>query len=219
MGYMKKKIVIIAVVAAIAVVGIVGGVLCKKAFDARSAQKRIGKVCSEYGIAESDIYLIGKDTFVTKEEVELAKNLYILAQNLSEEEADEVAVEETVVDALKIEKAMYNAAIQNGYSVEEEEFEKSFTDFKFSFVASSDSEVLEILEKSIEEVFESEDEYWDYQKTKYEKQFIIGKYMDQLEWDYLKEKAEKGEDDEADWDAEYKRIQDETVMKQEFVKL
>ena len=79
---------------------------------------------------------------------------------------DDKEAEEAAIEYMKEFNAMYIEAVQNGFDVTEDEVENYIEQLKITI---RDAENSDEIEKVISQ-FDSEEEYWEYQKLVYKKQ-------------------------------------------------
>ena len=166
---------------------------------------------SERIISYEDIFEVGNDILITNQEVEVAKAFYIL-QGYSDRDATQTAVK-----YIEDYNAMYVEAVYNGFDVSEKEVEKYISDLKnLTEQAGNSDEVKKVISQ-----FDSEDEYWDYQKIISQKQLPIQNYEKSLEKEYLSNIGENSASDgkDATWNEELNRIKDDATKQQQFKKL
>ncbi len=110
--------------------------------------------------------------------------------------------------------AMYVEAVNNGFDVTEQEVDDYISELqKMSEEAENADDVKKVIAQ-----FESEDAYWEYQKTVCRKQLPIQKYVAVLEKNYL-DKIEKdvADSDTTDlWNKELDKIKEKAAEKQKY---
>lgn len=166
---------------------------------------------SENVISGDDIYEAGSDVLITNQEMDIAKSFYVL-QGRSEAEAEKEATK-----YVEEYNAMYVEAVNNGYDVTEDEVEKYISDLK---TAAKDAENSDDVKKVIDQ-FESEDEYWEYQKIVCQKQLPIQKYVKVLEEEYMaKEGLDENSTEATDsWNSQLDKIKEKAAANQKFKKI
>lgn len=162
-------------------------------------------------ISSDDIFEAGTDVLITNQELKIAKAFYIL-QGQSENKAEKAAVK-----YVEQYNAMYVEAVDNDFDVTEKEIDDYTSEFKTMAAQSGNSFDIE---KVIAQ-FDSEDEYWNYQKIVLQKQLPIQKYIQSLEQDY---RINIGNDDDNNddtvlWDEKLVKMQEEAVKKQQYKKI
>lgn len=159
-------------------------------------------------VSGEEIYEAGTDVLISKQEVEQAKEFYVL-QGQSEKNAEKEAVK-----YMEEFNAMYVEAVNNGFDVTEQEVDDYISELQ---KVSEEAENADDVKKVIAQ-FESEDAYWEYQKTVCRKQLPIQKYVAVLEKNYL----DKIENDVADsdttdlWNKELDKIKEKAAEKQKY---
>lgn len=162
-------------------------------------------------VSGDEVFEEGTDVLVTKKEVEIAKELYIL-QGLCEDDAENKATQ-----YMEEYNAMYIEAIDNGFDVSDKEIEEYISNSKMMSqqIANADE-----FNKIISQ-FDSEEEYWEYEKTVSQKQLPIQKYVASLENKYSNdtnsELNTKG--DNKSWNKELDIIKKNACEKQKFKKI
>ena len=122
-------------------------------------------------VSNEDIFEVGNDILISNQEIEVAKAFYIL-QGQNEKDAEQAAIK-----YVEEYNAMYVEAVNNGYNVTEKEIDEYVTDLK---VMAEQAENSYDVKKVIDQ-FDSEDEYWNYQKNICNKQLQVQKYVKSLE--------------------------------------
>ncbi len=151
---------------------------------------------------------VGYDIVITNKEVEIAKSFYEL-QGQSEEDAEKSAVK-----YMEEFSAMYVEAINNGFDVTQEEVEEYVAGLKETAKEAANSEdVYKVISQ-----FESEEEYWEYQKEVCKKQLPIQKYVKSLEQEYSEKIGKEINDEETtdSWNKELEKIKEKAAKNQKF---
>ncbi|MBE5927897.1 MAG: hypothetical protein E7267_00745 [Lachnospiraceae bacterium] len=214
---MKKRlcIIIILVIAILTVVRFCtdGGVvsefsklLATKSTIDETAEYKISTegICSEYTVLGNEIFSVGRDILITKQEIEDAKEVYIL-QGQSEEDAKAAAVK-----YMEEYNAIYAEAVNNGIYATEEEIEKYIADQKNM---TEEAKGIEYLAEAAD-LNDTESEFWELQMAK---SCIIQKYAKALEEEYLDKIAkEDGNKIKTTWTKEYDKVKEKAVLKQRF---
>lgn len=175
---MRKKIrIIISGLAIFAIVLILGIPVL--------AESKIGSFMSEWGnilkgyttnenAKEQEIYAKGNYATITDEEVQQATDFYILSG------VNKEAAKEKALNYVKEREALYEEAIRNGYSVTDDEVWDYLEELKQIINTSDNKEDAYAVMSS----FGSEQEYWDYEFTVYQKNLPIQKYVESLKAQY-----------------------------------
>lgn len=122
----------------------------------------------------SDIVYKGENATITKKQIEQAVDFYMLTGS-SREMAEEQAVQH-----LKEYEALYQEAIKNGYTVTDDEVRAYIEELKQMVeIADNKEDVKEVINQ-----FESEEDYWEYEFTVYQKSLPIQKYVKAMEQDF-----------------------------------
>lgn len=160
---------------------------------------------------ESELYAVGKDVVITVEEIEQAKQFYILSGK-TEKEALSLAV-----SYMEKYETMYYEATRNGYEATDEEIKAKVSEIKEMLETAEQSESM----KQVMEGFESEDAYWQYEYEVYKKSLPIEKYRIKLEEEFFESNEyEQGSSDGQDvWISWYEEFQEKLAEKQMFRKV
>lgn len=170
---------------------------------------------------EDDIYARGKNTIITNSEIEQAKDFYMIS-GLDEEEALAQSIEYVTE-----REALYQAAIQSGYSVADEEVWAYLDELK-EFITEADNkeDVMAVINQ-----FDSEQDYWDYEFSVYQKDLPIQNYVADLEKEYMQASTNSDykantnsisndsidtSEIEENWQATYEELKKELVEDEEF---
>lgn len=166
---------------------------------------------SEDIISPKDIYEVGNDILITNQEIEIAKAFYIL-QGQSEKDA-----EQTAIKYIEEYNALYVEAVNNGFDVTKNEVDEYISNLKTMVKQVENSYDV----KKVIDQFESEDEYWNYEKNVYKKQLPIQKYVKSLEDKYSNHIGDNIDSAEniAKWNNELNKIKKEAVQKQQYKKI
>lgn len=152
-----------------------------------------------------------EDILITKREIEVSKAFYML-KGESEKTAEKEAVK-----YMEEFNAMYVKAIKAGFDVTDEEVDNYITDLK---KMSDEAENADDVKKVIAQ-FDSEDEYWAYEKEVYQKQLPIQKYVESLENDYVKKSGTdvNNESGTKAWNKELDKIKEKAAKEQKYKKV
>ena len=114
---------------------------------------------------------------------------------------------------IKQYNALYAAAVKNGYSVTDEQVQAYIEDMKLQLESVDNSEDIQ----DVIDQFDSEDDYWAYEFTVYQKQLPIQNYVSALNDEY-NEKAVDSSSEEAqeEWDTYFENLKDKLVKEQNF---
>ena len=151
------------------------------------------------GAGESDdIVYKGNTADIKESEIKKATAFYE-ASGMRSDEAEKEAVE-----YLKKFEAIYAEAIEKGYSVTDKEVEEYLNTMR-NFLAGSeiDEETKKEYEAMLEQ-FDSEEDYWNYQKIIYRKELPIQNYVSDLEEQYFQDHPEAADDEWLEYFEEYK---------------
>lgn len=165
-------------------------------------------ILSENTVSASEVFAAGNDVLITKRELAISKEFYIL-QGKSKSAAEKEAVK-----YVKEFNALYVEAINNGFDVTESEVDNYLIELREMLEQSANSEYY----KKVISEFDSEDAYWEFEKTVYKKQLPIQKYVSALEKEYTKKTAENFNGTETTdlWNDELDKIKDTASKKQNY---
>lgn len=156
------------------------------------------------------VYAEGENGIVLVSDIEQAKEFYMLS-GMNEKEAEKEAV-----DYAYKREALYQAAIASGYSVTDEEVRAYLEELKELAKTAGNKEEVDAAIKQ----FPSEEEYWDFEFTVYQKNLPIQNYVKDLEKTFM-ETAQysedgKGEDLQAAWIEQLESIKTQLSEKENF---
>lgn len=164
--------------------------------------KKWGQILNSNSFSnDSQVYAKGKNTTVLDADIEQAKQFFVLA-GMDEKSAQEQAVEYTLE-----REALYHAAIENGYTVTEQEVRDYLEELKVILNSADNKEVfLDILSQ-----FDSEEDYWKFQFSVYQKDLPIQHYVKDLEQRYMKTQiySENGDETNNDWEVYFEQFKDD----------
>lgn len=137
-----------------------------------SAWGKILKVYSENEEVEKpEIYMLGNSAQITEADIKQGTELFVLS-GMDREQAREEAIKY----AMKRE-ALYEEAINNGYTVTDEEVRAYLEELKEAINSADNKEdALQVIK-----AFDSEKKYWDFEFEVYKKDLPIQKYVESLE--------------------------------------
>lgn len=137
-----------------------------------SAWGKILKVYSENEELEKpEIYMLGNSAQITEADIKQGTELFVLS-GMDREQAREEAIKY----AMKRE-ALYEEAINNGYTVTDEEVRAYLEELKEAINSADNKEdALQVIK-----AFGSEKKYWDFEFEVYKKDLPIQKYVESLE--------------------------------------
>ena len=138
-------------------------------------------------------------------------NLLIYSYKLKSEDDGQAAKDAD--KEIKQYNALYAAAVKNGYSVTDEQVQAYIEDMKLQLESVDNSEDIQ----DVIDQFDSEDDYWAYEFTVYQKQLPIQNYVSALNDEY-NEKAVDSSSEEAqeEWDTYFENLKDKLVKEQNF---
>lgn len=148
-----------------------------------------------------DIYAVGKNAIVTNKDVDQAVEFYILS-GLDEQNAKEEAVKYTFQ-----REALYQAAIENGYSVTDEEVWEYLEELKDTINhADNKEDIITIMSQ-----FETENDYWNFEFSVYQKNLPIQRYVHDLEESFMQSSIKENE-----WDQYFEQMKENLVLKESY---
>lgn len=199
---MKKKLILI--LGLVCFIGISAKYFAKSTsgtnqekFDYEQWGKALKEDASVAGESDDIVYK-GNTADIKESEIKKGTAFYEAA-GMSSDEAEKEAVE-----YLKKFEAIYAEAIEKGYSVTDKEVEEYLNTMRNSL---SGSEIDEETKKEYEamlEQFDSEEDYWNYQKIIYRKELPIQNYVSDLEEQYFQDRPEAADDEWLEYFEEYK---------------
>lgn len=156
---------------------------------------------------DEPLYAVGKDVSITMKEYEQVRSFYQLKGEDDGQAAQDADKE------IKQYNALYAAAVKNGYSVTDEQVQAYIEDMKLQLESVDNSEDIQ----DVIDQFDSEDDYWAYEFTVYQKQLPIQNYVSALNDEY-NEKAVDSSSEEAqeEWDTYFENLKDKLVKEQNF---
>lgn len=172
-----------------------------KYFSVKADMKsKVGK------IPEKQIFEVGKNIIITRQEVQLYKKFYDLnSSGENSESAEEYARERN---------ALYVEAMKNGYSVSEEEIQQYLIELKSQLKSCLTEEEY----NDICAAYGGEEEYWQYEYEVYQINLPIQNYVKDIEEEYKNKYDEQYSADEIEqmWGNEFERIKEKLVEEQNF---
>lgn len=156
------------------------------------------------------IYAQGIQSAIMNKDIEQAKNFYILSG------MDENTAQKQAVDYVMKRDALYQAAIENGYEVTDQEVQDYIEELKVIISQSDNREdALNVMEQ-----FPSEEAYWEYEFTVYKINLPIQNYVHDVEQAYKNKMiySEKmsPEDAEAAWQNYFESLKENLVRQQNY---
>lgn len=207
----KKTKYMICAFCLILVIGIGGNIYAQQ--SGVSIMKNWGAILnknySNTKAADSEeVYAKGKNGVVLVSDIKQAKEFYLLS-GMNEEEAEQEAV-----DYAYKREALYQSAIANGYSVTDEEIWDYLNELKEFVKTAGNKEEAEAVMKQ----FPSEDAYWNFQFTVYQKNLPIQNYVKDLEKIFIETEqySVENEDLQTGWNEKLEEIKTELVAEEDF---
>ena len=148
----------------------------------------------------------GNEAAVSESDVDMGTQFY-QAAGFTKEDAREQSVE-----YFKEYEAMYAEAIAKGYSVTDEEIEDYLEEMKASIFSDTTDETTQEQYREMFGQFDSEEDYWNYEKEVYRKQLPIEKMVRDLEREYFGQESA----DEEGWDEYFENYKADLVRKQNY---
>lgn len=104
-------------------------------------------------------------------------------------------------------EALYQAAIENGYSVTDEEVWNYLEELKDTIHnAGNKEDIIAIIRQ-----FETENDYWNFEFSVYQKNLPIQKYVHDLEESFMQSSM-----GEKEWDQYFEEMKEELVLKENY---
>ena len=187
-----------------------------------TAQSKEGSIMSDWGkilkvyseneeVEKPEIYMLGNSAQITEADIKQGTELFVLS-GMDREQAKEEAIKY----AMKRE-ALYEEAINNGYTVTDEEVRAYLEELK-EVINSADNkeEALQVIK-----AFDSEKEYWDFEFEVYKKDLPIQKYVESLEVMYKAKDAKLSEqtvqtDYEEDFNSFFEKYKEKLAEEQNY---
>ncbi len=187
-----------------------------------TAQSKEGSIMSDWGkilkvyseneeVEKPEIYMLGNSAQITEADIKQGTELFVLS-GMDREQAKEEAIKY----AMKRE-ALYEEAINNGYTVTDEEVRAYLEELK-EVINSADNkeDALQVIK-----AFDSEKEYWDFEFEVYKKDLPIQKYVESLEVMYKAKDAKLSEqtvqtDYEEDFNSFFEKYKEKLAEEQNY---
>lgn len=156
---------------------------------------------------KKEIYLKGKKSIIYKDDIMKTSKFYE-ASGMDKEQAKEEAVK-----YLKEYETLYTEATEKGYTVTETEVEEYVKEIKKSFHSEEiDSESKKQIDALIQQ-FDTEEDYWKYEESVYEKSLPIQKFVGDLQKKYYKENESATQDD---WNDFLKKYENHLISQEKY---
>ena len=187
-----------------------------------TAQSKEGSIMSDWGkilkvyseneeVEKTEIYMQGNSAQITEADIKQGTELFVLS-GMDREQAKEEAIKY----AMKRE-ALYEEAINNGYTVTDEEVRAYLEELK-EVINSADNkeDALQVIK-----AFDSEKKYWDFEFEVYKKDLPIQKYVESLEVMYKAKDAKLSEqtvqtDYEEDFNSFFEKYKEKLAEEQNY---
>lgn len=157
----------------------------------------------------NDIYAQGRNVSISTKDIEQVKYFYILSG------MDEAEAKEKAVQYVEERESLYLQAISNGYSATDEEVWAYIDELKeFINKADNKEDALAIMSQ-----FESEEDYWNYEFTVYQKNLPIQNYMHDVEQRFMQTSAFSNSEPNAKeiaWQKYFEEMKSDLVNAQNF---
>lgn len=154
-------------------------------------------------------YAEGEHATVTQKDIGQAKQFFILS-GMEESEAESNAIDYTLEH-----EALYQAAIENGYTVSGEEIWKYLEELKQIIDSAENKEdFVDIMNQ-----FDSEEEYWNFQFQVYQKDLPIRNYVKDLEKHFMETKRYSNESDNdilKEWENYFEQFKTQLVENENY---
>lgn len=214
MRYIKYGAIGILCLIGIAVVPAAASELTRgNTFDFKSwgrALKEDSEKISVHTRNAEDVYVRGESAVVTNADIEKGTRFYMASG------MEEAAARKKAIEYFEEFEAVYAEAVRQGYSVDEQEVEVYLDKMKSElFGNTTDEETQEQYREMIEQ-FDSEEDYWDYEKEVYRKQLPIEKLVNALEKEYLEQQPNGGE---TGWEEYFENYKASLVEEERFKRM
>lgn len=212
----KRKISICAIVLASAMLICTASFYSKAEDSTISIMSSLGHIFNQYANDNSNgnIYAKGKSGIVTTSEIEQAKDFYVLS-GMSETDA------QTSAENYMMEReALYQKAIKEGYSVSEQEILTYIDELKSVINSAKNNDDAQ----AVIDQFDSEEKYWEYEYTVYEKNLPIQNYIKDLETQFKASNASTYSSNSTDtideqWNEYLEQLKSDILFKEAFEKV
>ncbi|MBR1692665.1 MAG: hypothetical protein IJ711_07810 [Lachnospiraceae bacterium] len=156
-----------------------------------------------------DIYAQGEKTCITTKDIEQVQNFYMLSGK------DEKTAWEEAVQYVKEREALYQAAIDNGYSVTDQEVWDYIDELKKTVDSADNKEdALAIIRQ-----FDSEQDYWNYEFSVYQKNLPIQNYVHDIEQTFMQRSASSkkaSNEIESEWQQYFEQLKTDLINKENY---
>lgn len=130
-----------------------------------------------------DVYAIGKNSVITNKDIDQATESFKLSG------MDEQAAREEAIKYMSQREALYQAAKENGYSVTDKEVWDYLDELKATINnADNKEDVFAIMNQ-----FETEEDYWEFEFSVYQKNLPIQRYVHDLEQTFMHSSVDSNE--------------------------
>lgn len=207
---MKKRIILITSVGIILVIGLLYvRTNTQNSTDKNTSYKwgnYLNKNSSETSkpLTDTEIYAKGKNATISVQEMKQAIYFFEIQGN-SKKDAEKLAYE-----YMKKSAALYAEAIEKGYNVTEEEVKTQVEELQSFMEDDSLDETSKNQVQSVIEGFDSEEEYWEYERQVYQKLLTSEKYVSDLQKEFYSTSIQK------DWNTYFENYKNQLVEKEKF---
>lgn len=155
-------------------------------------------------LTDTEIYAKGKNATISVQEMKQAIYFFEIQGN-SKKDAEKLAYE-----YMKKSAALYAEAIEKGYNVTEEEVKTQVEELQSFMEDDSLDETSKNQVQSVIEGFDSEEEYWEYERQVYQKLLTSEKYVSDLQKEFYSTSSQK------DWNTYFENYKNQLVEKEKF---
>lgn len=207
---MKKRIILITSVGIILVIGLLYvRTNTQNSTDKNTSYKwgnYLNKNSSETSkpLTDTEIYAKGKNATISVQEMKQAIYFFEIQGN-SKKDAEKLAY-----GYMKKSAALYAEAIEKGYNVTEEEVKTQVEELQSFMEDDSLDETSKNQVQSVIEGFDSEEEYWEYERQVYQKLLTSEKYVSDLQKEFYSTSSQK------DWNTYFENYKNQLVEKEKF---
>lgn len=215
---MKKKRNVIIILSALLIAG-TASIYTYATDSTESMMSQVGSIFHKYTHTNKngdEIYAHGKNgAVVTTDEINQTTEFFITSG------MDEATAKQKAISYSLQHEALYQKAIQEGYSVTDDEVYAYLDELKKSINTSENKSDAEALIAQ----YDSPKEYWQYEFEVYKKDLPIIKYSEQLKKDFIAQSksalsGKSSSNAEADpmdaWNAYYEKFKSNLVLEENF---
>lgn len=156
-----------------------------------------------------EVYAVGRNSVVTNRDIDQATESFKLSG------MDEQSAREEAIKYMSQREALYQAAIENGYSVTDKEVWDYLDELKVTINnADNKEDAFAIISQ-----FETEEDYWNFEFSVYQKNLPIQRYVHDLEQAFMQSSGDSDKSfatKESEWDQYFEQLKEELVLEEEY---